>query len=95
MPTTPTLSPDLLALLGTLPDAEIARRAGVSRAAVHGLRTRRGLPAFVPVLRSSPPVTVCFTEADWTRILDYARARGVTPTEAVRELAVRPIGTTG
>jgi hypothetical protein len=37
-----------LPLVGTLPDAELAARAGVSRGALYQYRTRRGIPAFVP-----------------------------------------------
>lgn len=80
-----TLPPHLRALLGTVPDAEIARQAGCSQANIQQIRSRAGIPAAPrPAKKGGGQVNVRFDEADWAYIAEQAAMTGCTPTEAVR-----------
>lgn len=82
-----TLPDHLRALLGTVPDAEIARQAGCSQANIHQIRSRAGLPAAPrPAKKGGGQVNVRFDAEDWAYIQRYAAAAGCTPTEAVRRI---------
>ena len=49
-----TLSPEYEALLGTVSDAEVARRSGVEQRTVRTIRTRLGKPAWTPPKAETP-----------------------------------------
>ena len=46
------------ALLGILPDREIARRAGVALSVVWGMRQRSGIPAYTKAMKSGAEASV-------------------------------------
>ena len=49
-----TLSPEHEALLGTVSDAEVARRSGIQQRTVRTIRTRLGIAAWVPPKAEAP-----------------------------------------
>lgn len=52
MPAPRVWTPEEQALLGTRPDAELARQLGVGESAISNQRRRLGIPAFVPPIRT-------------------------------------------
>lgn len=81
-----TLPDHLRALLGTVPDAEIARRAGCSQANIHQIRSRAGIPAAPRPAKKGGQVNVRFDEEDWAYIAQQAAMTGCSATEAVRAI---------
>jgi hypothetical protein len=69
-------SPEEIALVGTLPDAEVARRIGRSRAAVSKKREALGRPALTKTPAGARPLL-------WTATEDEA-VRTLPPREAAR-----------
>lgn len=88
------LPPHLHALLGTVPDPEIAAQAGVTAARICQIRGEAGI-APAPRRDVGGRVTVTFTAEEWSRIVAYAEANGTTASGAVRMLTLRPIGAAG
>ena len=67
-------TPDRVALLGTMPDAALARRLGLSTGAVLQARRSRGIPAYSP---AAAGVWVPLDPAQRARWQAAADARGM------------------
>jgi hypothetical protein len=75
------------ARLGTVPDAEIARLAGVSVRTVASYRSRHGIPGYDGP-RRTPPIR----EGGGSRVDDFHALLGVVPDRVVAELAGMSLG---
>lgn len=78
------------ALLGTLPDQELARRWGRATHAVRAMRLAAGIPAWKRPPESAPMRQFRATDAEYAPVVAYAEAHGCSESEAIRVLIRRP-----
>lgn len=84
----PRISPEHLALLGTMSDADLGRLAGVSRVAICYRRQERGIPSFIPERRGKVPVVVHLSPEELAAVERWREAHGGTREQGVKALVL-------
>lgn len=82
----PRISPEHLALLGTMSDADLGRLAGVSRTAICYRRQEAGIPAWQGPRVVRTPVVVHLDPAELAAVEAWREAHGGTREQGVKAL---------